>query len=42
MRDMAEVALFLGQLRMRLHHRAPMIVVAGIACFGDGGDQLLG
>ncbi len=42
MREVTEVAFFLGDLGMRLHYRAPMIVVAGIACFGDGCHHHLG
>ena len=42
MRDVAEIALLLGDGRMRLHHRAAMIGMAGIACHGDGGHQHLG
>ena len=42
MREMAEIAFFLGKLRVRLHHRAAMIVMAGIARVGYGSHHQFG
>ncbi len=42
MREMAEIAFFLGELRVRLHHRAAMIVMAGIARVGYGSHHQFG
>ena len=42
MREMAEIAFFLSNLRMRLHHGAAMFIMAGVACLGDGSLQHFG